>query len=447
MIEISDGERTVLLNGVAFVDGVAVKTEDGAMVRAEGCLIRGGRAVKLGQPFLVTTDKVRAFLCVDVFAAEGSIWDITGTVIPVGSVVHLGDASKFDPSNPTNGEIAAVESDETGYFEFLGVGGLGTLNLWVDVPPTMAGYASAYIGHETTLVSLRGQEVLTAYAGAANPEDWGQDAANMQSLEITISGECPAGSTVYISRGNDTQSNEELAASVVSQAATENTSTYSMRSTNAARSTYSAVFSDHTVGSEYVAWCKRPDEGTEGELTATMENLNVNEAVCLSGDTQITLADGSTKRMDSLTDDDVLLSGDGKPVKIVKRKRGTFNSRHTYYTFEDGTVIDEVHAHRFFNVEQGFWQRLDKWKIGEHAKRQDGETVALVSVDLMDERAEMFGVWTESHDYWANGLLSGEAAANQSLLADATAEQAANMVASVSERWIAALSGLGRMMP
>lgn len=441
MIKKRDGNRTIMLNGVAFVYGAAAKTQEGTLAKIDGVMLHGATANKIAQPFAVATSEVKAYYCVDVATSEGSVWDIAGTVIPVGSVVHLGDASKFDPLNPSIGEIASVESDETGHFEFHGVDGFGTLYLWVAVPPTMMAYTNTLIEYTTKLVSVHEADVLKAYAGAANPEDWGGGDELMQYLDITISGECPDGATVYISRGGVDQTHEQLAESLVCQAPSEAVSTYSMRSTNAAKSRYSANFTCDVWGDEFVAWC----QGAEGELTATLEN--VNECTCLSGDTQITLADGSTKRLDSLTDDDVLLSGDGKPTKIVKRKRGMFNSRHTYYTFEDGTVINEVHAHRFFNVEQGFWQHLERWKIGEHAKRQDGETVALVSVERMDERAEMFGLWTESHDYWANGLLSGETAANQSLLADATAEQAADMVASLSERWIAALSGLGGMMP
>lgn len=429
MIESRDDKKIVMLNGVSFVKSAAVKTEAGKMAQLDGVVLHGAETTKTAMPKVVTTNEVRSFFCIDIVVPEGSVWDITGTVTPVGSVVHMGDASKFDPLNPTNGEIAAVESDETGYFEFLGVDGIGTLRLWVYIYPSLFGYSTTNIEHTATLASLQENGILKAYAGVAPPPS-GYDGTedDCPTAEITISGECPEGATVYISRGDETKTHEELIGTIDCVAK------------NTTAKTYSATFEGGwNVG--YVAWCESPD----GELTATMEYTET--AVCLSGDTQITLADGSTKRLDELTDDDVLLSGDGKPTKIVKRKRGIFNSRHTYYTFEDGTVIDEVHAHRFYNVEQGFWQHLGNWKIGEHAKRQDGKTVALVSVDRMDERAEMFGLWTESHDYWANGLLSGETAANESLIADATAEQAADMVASLSEKWIDALSGLGGLFP
>lgn len=191
---------------------------------------------------------------------------------------------------------------------------------------------------------------------------------------------------------------------------------------------------------EYIVWC----EADSGEITVSMTSTN-NQ--CLSGDTLIVMADGSRKRLDEVRPGDLLLAGDGTPTRAVLVRRGQWNSHHTLYHFADGTVIDEIHDHRFFCVEQGFWQLLRRWKIGEHARRQNGTEVALVAVERVDEAAEMFGLWTESRDYWANGLLSGETAANQALLANATAEQAAEMVASLEERAILQLLGLEDMTP
>lgn len=192
---------------------------------------------------------------------------------------------------------------------------------------------------------------------------------------------------------------------------------------------------------EYIVWC----EANSGEITVSMTSTN---NACLSGGTLITMADGSTKRLDEVRPGDLLLAGDGTPTRARRVARGQWNDHHTLYRFSDGTVIDEIHDHRFFCAEQGFWQLLRRWRIGDHARRQNGAEVALVSVERVDESAEMFGLWTESRDYWADGLLSGETAANQALLADATAEQAAEMMASLEERAILQLlGGLEDLMP
>lgn len=193
---------------------------------------------------------------------------------------------------------------------------------------------------------------------------------------------------------------------------------------------------------KYLVWTP----GTDGTLTAAITSVTSN--LCLAGDTLITLADGSQKRLDGVRPGDLLLAGDGTPTRAVLVRRGRWSGHHTLYRFSDGTVIDEIHAHRFFNVEQGFWQLLERWRIGDHARRRDGAEAALVSVERVDEAAEMFGLWTESRDYWANGLLSGETAANQALLADAGLEQAADMAASLGEMAILQLMGVeGGLLP
>lgn len=191
---------------------------------------------------------------------------------------------------------------------------------------------------------------------------------------------------------------------------------------------------------EYIIWC----EADSGEITVAMTSTN-NQ--CLSGDTLITMADGGAKRLAEIRPGDLLLAGDGTPTRAVLVRRGQWNDHHTLYRFSDGTVIDEVHAHRFYNCEAGFWQLLERWHIGDHARRQDGAEVALVAVERVDKPAEMCGLWTQSRDYWANGLLSGETAANQALLADATAEQAADMMASLEESAVLQLLGVEEMLP
>lgn len=165
---------------------------------------------------------------------------------------------------------------------------------------------------------------------------------------------------------------------------------------------------------------------------------------CLSADTLITMPDFTCKRMDEIVVGDKVMSKDGEATKVVELGRGIFNSHHTLYTFDDGTVIDEISTHRFFNETQGFYQNLEKWDIGDRAKSQNGSTPALVSVEQIDEEAECFGLWTESGTYYANGLLSGSAECNTEFIADATTEKIVDMVLSMSEiQIIRALKGEG----
>lgn len=182
--------------------------------------------------------------------------------------------------------------------------------------------------------------------------------------------------------------------------------------------------------SRVVIWSKTK---TQGSIVITsLDIFQYDEAVCLSGDTLITMADGSTKCLDMIHVGDVLCTPDG-PATVTRLGRNVWRPTHKLHYFEDGTIIDEISTHRFYNVDQGFWQKLEMWNIGEHALNQNGEKVALVKVEIVDEEAECFGLWTTNDKYYANGLLSGGAENNRPLLADATLEQAVDMAVSLDE--------------
>lgn len=193
----------------------------------------------------------------------------------------------------------------------------------------------------------------------------------------------------------------------------------------------------------YPATQFRIKAGTDVANSSLSVNVLEYKAECLSGDTLITLADRTERRLDELTGSELVLGGDLRPARILRLARGMWSPQHTLYHFDDETVIDETHEHRFFNAEQGFWQKLKNWRVGDHAKRLDGGAPALVSVEPKEERAEMFGIWVERGSYWANGLLSGDASANRPLLANATVEQAIDMAESLTEKDLMRILGGG----
>ena len=169
--------------------------------------------------------------------------------------------------------------------------------------------------------------------------------------------------------------------------------------------------------------------------------------ICLSGDTIITMADGSEKRLDSLQVGEFVLSQDGIPTEITALKRGNYSNYHTIYYFDDGTVIDEIHKHRFYNSDQGFWQRLQSWNIGDHAVNQRGERIALVRKEVIHERAEQFGIWTEDGSYYANGLLSGSADCNKRIIPNMTVDQAIDVMLSIGNSKLLPLMGIEGELP
>lgn len=181
---------------------------------------------------------------------------------------------------------------------------------------------------------------------------------------------------------------------------------------------------------EYVLW----GIGTKkSSLKITSYKIQDGGPVCLSGDTLITLFDYSTKRMDEVKVGDILLGQDGLPTKVKSISRGNFNKYHTLYYFEKDIIIDETFSHRFFNIEQGFWQKLELWNIGEHAIMFDKTPVQLLRKERIEEKVEMFGIYTESGTYYANGLLSGAAFCNKELLEEAEIETMISMLSSINK--------------
>lgn len=135
---------------------------------------------------------------------------------------------------------------------------------------------------------------------------------------------------------------------------------------------------------------------------------------CLTGDTLITLANGTEKRIDELTLQDEVLAIDTKTGKFVadeitytdSTEHKTF-TEYDVWTFSDGTIVKTVHRHRFYNVEKQAMVYMDEWNIGEHAVNQNGEYIALVSHENVKEEVKHYTLFTKHQNYFANGLLSG----------------------------------------
>ena len=257
----------------------------------------------------------------------------------------------------------------------------------------------------------------------------------------SISGTCPNDAeTVYISEYIESDSTDYETGAGLTAAVLAETIVTSVSTENG---TYTIEFRS-VANTRYVLWCTSP---SAGELSIDDVLMKETQAACLSGDTRISITCDHTKRLDELRVGDMVMSENGASTKVLEIRRGFFNYYHTLYIFEDGTVIDETHDHRFYNYDQGFWQVLKNWNIGDRAVKQNGEKVALVSVERVNEEAELFGLWTESGSYYANGLLSGVASCNKSLLKDATAEKAIDMLLSVKELQLLQLMGLDGVLP
>lgn len=148
-------------------------------------------------------------------------------------------------------------------------------------------------------------------------------------------------------------------------------------------------------------------------LTSDITITGANDQ-CLTGDTLITLADGTTKRIDTITLADKVLAYNPETMaleadEIIRCDSDKIKTHSEYdvWTFDDGTIIKTVHRHRFYNVERNAMVYMDEWKIGEHAIKMDGTKVALVNHVNVQEEVRHYTIFTKNQNYFANGLLSG----------------------------------------
>lgn len=142
--------------------------------------------------------------------------------------------------------------------------------------------------------------------------------------------------------------------------------------------------------------------------------ISASYYTCLTGDTLISLADGSQKRIDEIQLTDKVLAYNPETLTLESDEIIECDSNeckwHTEYdiwTFSDGTVVQTVLRHRFYNVERQEMVYMDEWNIGEHTIKQDGSKVALISHKSVKERVRHYTIFTKHQNYFANGLLSG----------------------------------------
>lgn len=121
---------------------------------------------------------------------------------------------------------------------------------------------------------------------------------------------------------------------------------------------------------------------------------------CVSEDTLITLADGTQKRVDELTGSEMLLtwnhktgSYDTAPIAYLIDHGGVRQEQPiTHLFFEDGSDLEIIGEHVFYNADTGKYITLDENAadyIGTHFAKQNAESGRLDRVALTDVKHEV----------------------------------------------------------
>lgn len=148
-------------------------------------------------------------------------------------------------------------------------------------------------------------------------------------------------------------------------------------------------------------------------LTSDITITSANDT-CLTGDMLITLADGTTKRIDTITLADRVLAYNPETMaleadEIIRCDSDKIKTHSEYdvWTFDDGSVVKTVHRHRLYNAEKQAMVYMDEWNIGEHAIKVDGTKVTLINHINVQEEVRHYTIFTNHQNYFVNGLLSG----------------------------------------
>lgn len=168
--------------------------------------------------------------------------------------------------------------------------------------------------------------------------------------------------------------------------------------------TWQFNYADYKNGTQYSY-----DDFVKGTLKAA--------SGCVTPDTLVTLADGSKKRIDQVTYEDMLLVWDfykgeytAVPCSIV------MNHGYDYYNvvtlkFEDGTVIKTINGHGFFDTATNEYILLDEYNVvdyvGHTFVKVDGDsytTTKLVDYSITNEYTESWSVLTAVHH---NAIIEG----------------------------------------
>ena len=147
--------------------------------------------------------------------------------------------------------------------------------------------------------------------------------------------------------------------------------------------------------------------------SAPLYGGQVNE--CFPAGTVITLADGTTKPVEQVTHDDLLLVWDFD--------KGTYAAAHPLWvrqqavadqynllTFSDGSTLRTVGNHHIFNKQaEAFTHTMtERTPVGTVTVNDKGEEITLVSQEIVRETVDYYNIWTDYHmSCYADHVLTG----------------------------------------
>jgi hypothetical protein len=142
--------------------------------------------------------------------------------------------------------------------------------------------------------------------------------------------------------------------------------------------------------------------------------LTWTPGICLAEGTLITLADGTTQAIESVTMADSLrvwdfdngVAASAKPLWI---KCTEYTTQYNLLTFSDGSTLKTISQHRIFNKQAGAftYPMTADTPIGTTTVNVNGDEVTLVDKCVMFDTVKYYNVITAHHlNLYANGILT-----------------------------------------
>jgi hypothetical protein len=162
-----------------------------------------------------------------------------------------------------------------------------------------------------------------------------------------------------------------------------------------------------------------PNDGSALNIDGSGNVLGINSCYvpCLVKGTKVLLSNGEYKNIEDVEYSDELRvwnfdegkfdSANPLWIKVPQLHRG-----HNLIKFSDGSELKTLQTelgHRIFNIEKGMftYPMTDDTPIGTTTFNENGETVTLVSKEIVDEVVEYYNIVTDKHiNIFANTILT-----------------------------------------
>jgi hypothetical protein len=153
---------------------------------------------------------------------------------------------------------------------------------------------------------------------------------------------------------------------------------------------------------------------TNAAGTAFGANLSAFNTICLAEGTLITLANGSTKKIEDIKYSDSLLvwnfdAGKFDAAFPLWIKKTEITNEYNLLEFSDGSLLKTVNQHRIFNKDLGAftYPMTEDTPVGTTTFNVSGEEVTLIHKSVVNEQVNYYNVITNRHmNLFANGILT-----------------------------------------